>query len=248
MMLFLVLMWVVGVTSFTLLGSLYVRRYERADLLIGLYISFVLTAQMLAAKVAHFDLGLLGSWSGPAGILVFSVTFLLIDIVNERFGRKEAQRIIFIAFVAQVAMTFFIWLGTQFASDPALHQQGSAWNQVFSLVPRITFASWVAFLVSENVDAYLFAWMKKLTKGRYLWMRNVFSTLPALAIDSVIFVPLAFFGMPFAVLLPIVYGQIVLKWIVGIVNIPFMYMNHALLFHGKKTPDRVLWPADVIPE
>jgi uncharacterized integral membrane protein (TIGR00697 family) len=56
-------------------------------------------------------------------------------------------------------------------------------------------ASWVAFLISENIDAYLFAWFKKKTNGKYLWMRNVFSSIPAMAIDTVVFVFIAF--LPF---------------------------------------------------
>src|SRR3989344_6672838 len=241
MTLLLALAWVVGVTSFTLLGSLYARRSGRADLLIGLFVSFVRTAQMLAVKIAQFDLGSIGAWSAPAGVLIFSVTFLFTDIVNERFGRKEAQRMIFIAFIAQVAMAFFIWLGTQFDSDPMMAARGREWDDIFSLVPQITFASWVAFLVSENIDAYIFSWLKKATGGRHLWMRNIFSTLPALAIDSVLFVSIAFYGESFELLTMIIYGQIVLKWTVGIVNIPFMYLNHFILHHGRSTPDRVLW-------
>lgn len=236
----LVLAWAVGVTSFTLLGSLYARRFGRSDLLIGLYVSFVLTAQILAVKVAQFDLGMLGVWTAPAGVLVFSVTFLFLDIVNERFGRGETQRMIIIAFVAQVAMGFFIWLGTHFTADPTMAVRGSEWDHIFSLVPQIVLASWIAFLISENIDAYLFTWLKKLTKSRHLWIRNVFSTLPALAIDSIIFVLIAFHGAPSGVLQTIIFGQIVIKWMVGIINIPFMYLNHAILHHGKETPDRAL--------
>ena len=174
MSLTVILLWAIGVTSVTLVGSLYVRRYDRPDLLIALYVAFVLTAQMLATKIASFDLGF-AHFSGPAGVLVFSVTFLLLDIMNERFGRKETQHMIFLAFVAQVAMAFFLWLGTQFTPDPFWASNSDSWNKFFGLVPRITLASWIAFLISENVDAYVFAWFKKLTHDKHLLMRNAFS-------------------------------------------------------------------------
>ncbi len=236
----LLVIWAVAVTSFTLLGSLYARRLGRPDLLIGLYVAFVITAQILATKIAQFDLGV-ASFTAPAGILVFSVTFLLADIINERFGRKETQRVIFIAFIAQVAMAFFVWLGTQFESDPLWSVQGAKWNAIFSMVPRITFASWLAFLISENLDAYIYAWFKEWTQGRHLWMRNVFSSLPALAVDSLIFVPIAFWGAPFSLIFLIIKGQVIIKWIVGVISIPFMYINRAILLHRTDTPDRVVW-------
>jgi queuosine precursor transporter len=238
----LLLAWIIGVTSFTLFGSLYVRRYQRPDLLIGLYVAFVLTAQLLATKIAHIDLGWV-SFSGPAGVLVFAVTYLFTDIVNEQFGRRTTIRMIVIALFAQIAMTFFLWLGTLFPADSiwASTHDETAWNAFFGAVPRITVASWIAFLISESVDAYIFAWFKKVTGGAHLWMRNVFSTIPALAVDSLLFVPLAFYGVPGFPLWTVMKGQIMLKWIVGIINIPFMYLNHAMMTRGIDTPDKRVW-------
>lgn len=227
----LYILWVMGVSSFTLVGSLSVRRYNRADLLIGLYVAFVIAAQVLATKIAQFDFGW-SSFSVPAGVLVFSVTFLITDIVNEAFGRRETFRMIGIAFVAQVAVSFFLWLGTMFPAAPYWERENGAWNTFFGMVPRIVFASWIAFLVSENLDAYLFSWFREKTGERRLWLRNVISTIPALAIDSIIFVPIAFAGAGIP-LLAMIKGQVVAKWVVALVNIPFMYLNHFALCHGR---------------
>lgn len=214
-----------GITSFTLLGSWYAKKYKKPDLLIALYVTFILVAQILAAKVSMFDLGF-KQFYGPSGVLVFSITYLLTDIVNEKFGRKETHKMVAIAFVSQVAMVFFIWLGIIFPPAPFWTLQES-WQRIFGLVPRITLASWIAFLISENFDAYMFYIFKKITKGKYLWMRNVFSSIPALLLDSLIFIPVAFYGvMP---LLPLIIGQTAVKWLVGLVNIPFMYLNKAML-------------------
>lgn len=229
MNLLLLILWICGITSFTLLGSWYAKKYNRPDLLIGLYVAFILVAQILATKVAIFDLGF-RTFTGPAGVIVFSVTFLLTDIVNEKFGRKETHKMIFIAFISQVAMVFFFWLGTKLPAASYWTLQ-EAWQQIFGLVPRITLASWIAFLISENVDAYMFSWFKKITKGKYLWMRNAFSTIPALLLDTLIFIPIAFLGiMP---ILPLIIGQTTVKWLISIINIPFMYLNRAIL--GKDT-------------
>lgn len=218
-----------GITSFTLIGSWYAKKYKKPDLLIALYVTFILVAQILAAKVSAFNLGF-KEFYGPSGVLVFSITYLLTDIVNEKFGRKETYKMVAIAFVSQVAMVFFLWLGTAFPPAPFWTLQ-ETWQQIFGLIPRITLASWVAFLISENFDAYMFHLFKKITKGKHLWTRNVFSSIPALLLDSIIFIPIAFFGvMP---LLPLIVGQTAVKWLVGLINIPFMYLNKAML--GKTT-------------
>lgn len=217
----MLLVWIATITSITLVGSWYARRYRRPDLLIALYVTFIMVAQILAVKISAFNLGF-KTFYVPSGVLVFSVTYLITDIVNEKFGRKETHRMIFIAFVTQLAMVLFLWLGTQLSPAPFWGLQ-SSWEGIFGIVPRITLASWAAFLISENTDALIFDWFRKLTKGRYLWMRNVFSSIPALLLDSLIFVPLAFAGqMP---LWSLIVGQTVIKWMVGILNIPFMYLN-----------------------
>jgi len=225
MNLLLLIIWITGITSFTLIGSWYAKKYKKPDLLIALYVTFILVAQILAVKISVFDLGF-KEFYGPSGVLVFSITYLLTDIVNEKFGRKETHKMVTIAFVSQVAMIFFIWFGTILPPAPFWTLQDS-WKQIFGLVPRITLASWVAFLISENFDAYMFYLFRKITKGKYLWMRNVFSSIPALLLDSFIFIPLAFYGvMP---LLPLIIGQTAVKWLVGLINIPFMYLNKAIL-------------------
>jgi uncharacterized integral membrane protein (TIGR00697 family) len=229
-----ILLWIIGISSFTLLGSWYARRFNRADLLIGLYVTFVLVAQVLAVKVSAFDLGF-DTFFGPSGVLVFSVTYLLTDIINEKFGRRETHKMILIAFISQVAMVFFFWLGIKFPPAPFWDLQ-SAWEQIFSIVPRITIASWVAFLISENFDAIVYAWFKRLTKGRHLWARNVISSIPALLLDSLVFIPIAFAGV--LPLWSLIVGQTVVKWLVGLINIPFMYINRWILLPSDRTIDR----------
>ncbi len=215
----------------TLVGSLYACKYKNPDLLIGLYVTFILVSQILAAKISTFHFGFF-TFHGPSGVLLFPITYLLTDIVNEKFGRYQTHKMIFIAFVSQVAMVFFFWLGTSLPPAPFWVIQ-STWNQIFGIIPRITFSSWIAFLVSENIDAVIYSYIKQITKGKHLWIRNVLSSFPALLLDSLIFIPLAFGGiMP---LCPLIIGQTTLKWIVGLINIPFMYLNKFIL--GREITD-----------
>lgn len=220
------ILWVIGITSFTLFGSWYARKFERPDALIALYVVFVAVSQITAAKIAQYNLGFI-TVEAPAAVLVYSVTYLFTDIVNERFGRKEVHKMIIIAFVTQVAMVFFLWLATRLAPAPFWDKQQD-WEAIVSLIPRITMASWVAFLVSENLDAWIYDVFRKMTKGKHLWTRNVFSSIPALTVDTFLFITLAFAGtMPLWVLIE---GQLLTKWLVGLINIPFMYLNRWLIF------------------
>jgi len=221
-----IILWAVGITAFTAFGSWYARRYNRPDALVGLYVAFVLFSNIAATKIAEFDLGF-SKFYAPAAVLIFSVTFLMTDIVNEKFGRRETQKMILIAFATQVAVSLFSWIVLSLPSAPFWPNQ-SALEIVLGQMPRIVIASWAAFLLSENLDAYIFSWFKKITRGKQLWMRNALSSLPAMALDSVIFVTIAFYGVqPVGTL---IFGLIITKWLVGVIDIPFMYLNRYIMY------------------
>ena len=223
----IILIWLCTLIFASIAIPWYIRRYRRSDFAIALYVVYLALSQIIASKIAAFDL-IFKTFYAPAAVLIFPFTFQITDIVNEAFGRYEVHRMIFIALFTQVFMTFFLWLGTIIPPAPFWQFQVS-WHNIISLVPRITLASWIAFLVSENLDALLYAKLREMTKGKHLWIRNVFSDIPSLAVDSIIFVSLAFYGvMP---ILPLLIGQVILKWIVGVADTPFMYLSRRILYH-----------------
>ena len=95
---------------------------------------------------------------------------------------------------------------------------------------QIVVASLVAFIVSETFDAWIYDKLRELVSiksdkwWKYLWVRNVFSDIISLGIDSVIFVTIAFFNSGFN-LVDIIVGQLILKWFLGVIDTPFMYLT-----------------------
>lgn len=222
----IILVWLATLFFASISIPWYIRRYRRPDLAIAFYVLYMALSQIIASKIATFHL-IFTTFYAPAAVLIFPFTFQITDIVNEAFGRHEVHRMIFITFISQVFMTVFLYMASMISPAPFWPYQES-WNNIISLVPRITMASWVAFLVSENLDAYLYDRLRNLTKGKHLWVRNVFSDIPSLTIDSIIFVSLAFYGI--VPILPLIWGQMVLKWIVGIIDTPFIYLSRWILY------------------
>ena len=136
---FEVLAWIIAISLFTIAGSYYARRFGKPDALIALYVAFILLSQVMASKIAVFDLGF-AQFVAPSAVLVYSVTYLMTDIVNERFGRKAVHWMILISFIAQVAQVFFFWLATIVTPAPFWEGQ-AAWDAIIGMVPRIVIAS-----------------------------------------------------------------------------------------------------------
>ncbi|MDH5684250.1 MAG: queuosine precursor transporter, partial [candidate division WOR-3 bacterium] len=210
-MLWVFLIWLVTVAFASVASAWYIRKYGSSDLAIALYVIYLAMAQILAAKILTFNFGIFTVYA-PAGVLIFPFTFQLIDIVNEAFGHRITRRMIIIAFVSQVFMVLFILMATMAIPAPFWHEHKS-WHAIMTLVPRIIGASWVAFFISQNIDAVLFAWLRELTQDKHLWLRNVLSDVPSLALDSFIFVFLAFYGV--APVWPLIVGQVVTKCLIG---------------------------------
>ncbi|MFA6495297.1 MAG: queuosine precursor transporter [Candidatus Paceibacterota bacterium] len=228
----LFLWWVAVVSIISLGGSWYARRFGRTDALLALYVVLALVAQIAATKIMAVTIGGI-VWTVPAGVVAFSVTFLLADIVNERFGRAETIRMITIALATQIVAFLVFVFALNAPAAPWWHGQ-DAFAFVIGSSLRIAVAGWVAFWASETIDAYLFAWFKRMSRGKHLWMRTVFSSLPSMAVDSGIFVVLAFWGV--APIWQLICGQIAAKWIIAVADVPFMYANRAVLYaRGAQT-------------
>jgi hypothetical protein len=165
------------------------------DLVLAAFVTILLLSNVLGAgKVATMTLPLLGEWPFGAGILFFPVSYVIGDILTEVYGYARARRCIWAGFAALLFMAGMSWVVVALPPAPNWTGQG-AYEAVFGQVPRIVVASIVAFWAGEFANSYVLARMKVWTSGQHLWSRTIGSTVVGQAIDSLIFYPLAFWGV-----------------------------------------------------
>ena len=171
------------------------RRLRYFDFVMSAFVTILLLSNVLGAgKVATVDLPGIGDWPFGAGILFFPISYVLGDVLTEVYGYARARRCIWAGFCALLFMAFMAWVVV--ALPPAATWEGqAAYEAVFGQVPRIVFASIVAFWAGEFANSYVLARMKVWTKGRHLWTRTIGSTFVGQGVDSLIFYPLAFYGV-----------------------------------------------------
>jgi hypothetical protein len=170
-------------------------RFRSFDLVMAAFVTILLLSNVIGAgKVAVISLPGFGEWPFGAGILFFPVSYVLGDILTEVYGYAHARRCIWAGFAALLFMAFMAYVVV--VLPPAADWQGqAAYEQVFGQVPRIVLASIAAFWAGEFANSYVLARMKIWTKGRHLWSRTIGSTIVGQGIDSLIFYPLAFYGV-----------------------------------------------------
>ena len=164
--------------------------------------------------------------STTAGNVLYAATFLCTDILSEKYGRRDAARAVMYSFSIML-----LWLiGTQLilwftpnSNDFVSESLGT----IFGLVPRVTIASLVGYACSQSLDVFLyhFIWKKTGDSKSGLWLRNNGSTLLSQAVDTVIFVFIAFWGSyPTDVFFSILFTTYLFKAIVALLDTPFMYL------------------------
>lgn len=175
-------------------GALHGRPLRYFDLVMAAFVTILLLSNVLGAgKVAVIELPMVGEWPFGAGILFFPISYVIGDVLTEVYGYARARRCIWAGTAALLFMAFMAMVVV--ALPPARDWTGqSAYEQVFGQVPRIVFASILAFWAGEFANSIVLAKMKLWTKGKYLWTRTIGSTVVGQGVDSLIFYPLAFWG------------------------------------------------------
>ena len=176
--------------------ALQARRLRWFDFMMAAFVTILLLSNVLGAgKVAVIHLPVVGEWPFGAGILFFPLAYVLGDVLTEVYGYARARRCIWAGTVAMLFMAFMA--AVVVALPPARDWGGQqAYEQVFGQVPRIVFASIVAFWAGEFANSFIMAKMKVWSRGRHLWTRTIGSTVVGQGIDSALFYPLAFLGAP----------------------------------------------------
>ena len=182
---------------------------------VGLYIACDIIANVTAGKPVQ-----VGGIIVPAAVFIYTLTFTLVDLINESLGKKGARQVIYTAFACNLLLAgynqFAIWL------PPAPFYRGQeAFAGVLGATPRIVVASLSAYLVSSLIDAEIFAWWRERV-GRFKWARVLASNSISTLVDSMVFITMAFYGV--LPVIPLIKGQYLVKMGVTVVSIPMIYL------------------------
>lgn len=217
------------------------------DLVMAAFVVILVLSNVVGAgKRAEVALPGVGLWPFGAGILFFPLSYLLDDVLTEVYGYARARRVIWAGFAALVFLVLMEWVTV--ALPPARDWNGQGhYEYVFGLPPhvtdsfpyvsvgiggRIAFASLCAFWLGDILNSVVLAKMKIWTNGKMLWTRTIGSTIIGEGADSLVFYPLAFYGLPdwpVAALGAVMLSQFLLKVGWEVVLTPVTYAVVGLL-------------------
>jgi uncharacterized integral membrane protein (TIGR00697 family) len=197
--------------------------------LTSLFAGSVVSANILAAKIAAFDVPGYGMAVAPAGFLALGAAFLFTDTLSELYGPEAAHKAVNGTVLAVLASLGLIHAAISMPSAP-FYKLGNQYATILSSGTSISLASVATMLVSQNLDVSVFHKAKE--RGLPKWMRNIGSTVTSQFVDTALFITLAFTVLPqffqgtvtpLAALPSLIVSQYVLKVGVAVLDTPLFY-------------------------
>lgn len=158
------------------------------------------------------------------GAIVYPLTFLLTDVLNEVYGKRVARLAVWGGFAASVLLVLLTQIAIRLEVAPFMPEMGKSFEMVFGGVWRIVAASMAAYLIAQHHDIWAFQFWKAKTRGKHLWLRNNASTMVSQCIDTAVFVLIAFAGIfPWPVIGEMIVAQSLLKICIAFLETPLAY-------------------------
>ncbi|MHB9287291.1 queuosine precursor transporter [Halobacteriales archaeon Cl-PHB] len=198
----------------------------------ALFVTALITAQVTASKVLAFgplpfSIPLTGDLLiVPGAVFAYALTFFASDCYAELYGKRAAQTLVNVAFVMNFVLLALVWLAIASPTFVGSPVPAGPFEQVLGASTGIVVGSLAAYVVSQNWDVLVFHRLREHTDGDKLWLRNVGSTATSQAIDTVIFIGIAFVGfqgMGLETAAGLAIGQYIIKLGIALVDTPFVY-------------------------
>ncbi len=214
--------------NFFMICAMY-KFFGKLGLFVYIPIAAIITNIQVVVTLELFSMAV------TLGNITYASTFLITDILSEYHSKKDARTAVIIGFISMIIGTILMLIVTFMTPDENGVEIFQSIKNIFSIQPRIIFASVTTYLISQNIDISLFKFFKnKLPSRKFLWLRNNGSTLLSQILDNILFNTLAFAGIfPVSVIIEIIFSTYILKMIVSLLDTPFIYLA------GKLKPSKV---------
>lgn len=212
----------------------------------GIFIASLVACNLIFQKFFTLTPFGLYTFEISVGILPYPVTFLVTDIISEVYGRKKADRVVFAGLLASLFTLAVVMLADSVQATEWSPVDNSQFTSVFGLTGSAVGASMLAYLTAQFIDVRLFHFWKRLTKGRYLWLRNNFSTFTSQLVDTAtVLLFLCFAGaIEWSLFFILFLNGFLFKVLVAVFDTPLLYLFTWLFrrHFGLKGAEEIIIP------
>ena len=200
--------------------------YKIYLVLAALFITSLVVSNLIFQKFFYWNPFGLFRFEISVGILPYPITFLITDLISEIYGKKKANQVVTVGIFASFFSMGIIYLANAVPAIDSSPINDQIFSQVFGLSPIAVLASMMAYLFAQFIDIRIFHFWKAYTKGKYLWLRNNFSTFTSQFVDTLtVLLLLCSFGvLPWNIFYSLLLSGFLFKVVVAALDTPLLYL------------------------
>ncbi len=164
------------------------------------------------------------------GVIFYSSIFFATDVLSENYGKREANKAVWMGFVVSVIVLFMLSFAVMYLPTDISEAAGfsqplhDAFVVIANFAPLMVFGSLTAYLISQKFDVWAFHKIKSMTGGKYLWLRNNGSTILSQMLDTAIFSLIIWaHEVGIAKALALGFAKFVFKIVIALIDTVFIY-------------------------
>ena len=219
------LLWLLTVVYDLGLAILLYRFFGKYGLYAAVILGIIL-GNLQGGKVSELEL--FGySFTVSMGAILYSGIYFATDVLNEKFGKEEANRAVMLGFVANIAVMITLFISIQFRPSDITGSALEVHNAITTLAgysPIFVIGSLTSYLISQTFDVWLFHKIRTYTGESKLWLRNNLSTVTSQLLDTMIYqFTWVLAGMDLKTAFLIAVTKYIFKVLIALIDTIFIY-------------------------
>lgn len=164
---------------------------SRGDTAQTVIFSLFITCLLIAIPFSQTKV-LVWSYIQPGGILIFPLTFIFLDAINEIFGRRKGRISVIIASLCLMTSALFVSLCLLLPG--AENSSHNKFIEVYQYLPSLLMTNAICVLIADSANNSIYNALKGYFRGGFLWLRCTITTVVGQLIYSAIWISIFFFG------------------------------------------------------
>lgn len=201
-------------------------------LLVSFFIGLLLLTNVITSKYVQVS-----GFVFTAGAMTYPLMLMVFNLITEIYGKNKAKVAIALGFLASILMMGMLACCHHLTIHEYSPFSQQAFEAIVGFTPGVVVGSLLAYLTSQLLDVYVFSSLKRLTAGKYLWLRTHVSALLSQLVDTIMFATVAWIVFPFLdstralhsiawhTLYVIIRNEYLLKILFNIMSIPIVYAS-----------------------
>lgn len=182
------------------------NNFNKFTIVSTLFVMLLIISNLLATKMI-----LVLGFVLPTAVIVYPFCFMVGDVLTEVWGFKTAKKVIWLGFFMNLLLIIFTNIAIPL-TYPEFWKGQEHFQFIFGAIPRIVLASFIGYLAGELSNSWSLELIKKITKGKWLFIRTIGSSVVGQVFDTVLFITIAFYGtMPNEILITMIIAQYIFK-------------------------------------